>query len=86
MGATREQLETKLNRAAKSWTAHDVAQLEVVYTSIRRGEVTKDEEFPPPRLTSEDITNQPTAPDAGAGSQAAGEGAWPEVRRPGSGS
>lgn len=52
-GVTREQLETKLARKVASWTHHDIAQLEVIYTSLSRGEVTRDEEFPPERITDE---------------------------------
>ncbi|UBU09996.1 hypothetical protein [Nonomuraea gerenzanensis] len=54
-GITQDQIERKLGRPVARWTAQDVAQLEVIFTSLRRGEVTKDEEFPPDRVTSSDI-------------------------------
>lgn len=61
IGITADQLERKLDRPSAKWTEHDVAQLGVVYTSLQRGEVTRDDEFPPPRLTATDI---PPAVDA----------------------
>ncbi len=54
IGVTRAQLEARQGRKAAEWTAQDVAALGVVFASIRRGEVTKEEEFPreaaPPAL------------------------------------
>lgn len=45
---TEQQLEQKLDgRPSRTWTAHDVAQLGVIFNSIRNGEVSKDDEFPP---------------------------------------
>jgi hypothetical protein len=55
-GVTVEQLEQKLGRQAAKWTAHDVAQMLVTFTSINRGEITIDEEFPSQRVTAAEIT------------------------------
>ena len=55
IGVTVDQLEAKHGSSGK-WTAHTVAQLGIIYTSIQRGEVSKDEEFPPARVTAEEIT------------------------------
>lgn len=47
IGVSREQLARKMARAsADALTAQDVATLGVVFKSIRRGEVSRDEEFP----------------------------------------
>ncbi|MFD0347286.1 hypothetical protein ACFQ0M_17005 [Kitasatospora aburaviensis] len=46
VGVTVDQLEQKVTRPVDKWTDHDVAQLQVIYNSIDRGEVTRDEEFP----------------------------------------
>ncbi len=55
LGVKLDQLERKLGRASDRWTDHDVAQLTVTWRSLQRGEVTIDEEFPPPRTTVEDL-------------------------------
>lgn len=55
IGVTVDQMETKYGPSGK-WGAHTVAQLGIVYTSIQRGETTKDEEFPPTRVTADEIT------------------------------
>lgn len=63
IGVTQDDITRKLGRPAGKWTAHDVAQLGVVYTSIQRGEVSRDDEFPPDVVTAEEITA--SAPPAG---------------------
>lgn len=54
-GITRDQLESKLGRKTDQWTHHDIAQLEVIFTSLQRGEVTREEEFPAERITEEHL-------------------------------
>lgn len=49
-------LVRKIGAPTDRWTAHDVAQLGVIFQSISRGEVTKDEEFPPEVVSGEQIT------------------------------
>lgn len=46
LGIGRPQLERKIGQPVERFTAVDVANLLVIYQSLRRGEVTKDEEFP----------------------------------------
>jgi hypothetical protein len=58
LGVTVPQLETKLGAPSAKWTDQDVAQLRVIRQSLMRGEIRKDEEFPPPRVTAEEITGQ----------------------------
>jgi len=55
IGVVMDQLEQKLGRAGDKWTELDVAQLGVTFKSLQRGEVTKDEEFPPARVTAAEI-------------------------------
>jgi len=47
IGITREQIEKKIGVPADKMTALDVANLGVAFNSIRRGEISKDEEFGP---------------------------------------
>lgn len=75
-GITRDQLEAKLNRKVASWTHHDIAQLEVIFTSLQRGEVTKDEEFPPERITEEALAPQPAKKPAPPPEEAAADQEW----------
>ncbi|MCI4045099.1 hypothetical protein [Streptomyces sp. TRM75563] len=56
IGITADQIETKLGRKSDKWTDVDLGQLQVIFQSIQRGEVTKDEEFPAPRVTTDEIT------------------------------
>lgn len=55
IGITIDQLERKLGRDSAKWTDLDAAHLGVTFTSIQRGEVTKEEEFPPERAATADI-------------------------------
>jgi hypothetical protein len=53
---TADQLEQKVGRPREQWTDHDLAQLTVLFKSLRRGEVNVDDEFPPQRVTAAEIT------------------------------
>lgn len=53
-----EQIEQKLGRKRDKWTDLDLGQLELIFSSIKRGEVTTDEEFAPQRVTAEEIAAQ----------------------------
>jgi hypothetical protein len=44
---TRAQLERKIGRGTADWNEHDVASLQPIYSSIQRGEISRDVEFPP---------------------------------------
>lgn len=65
IGVTADRIEAKLTRPSGKWTEHDVSQLLVIFRSIQQGEVTADEEFPAPRVTTEEITGA-TGAKAGA--------------------
>lgn len=45
LGVTVPQLVRKLGSPADKWTAHDLATLTVIYRSLQRGEIRKEEEF-----------------------------------------
>ncbi|MGW6121467.1 hypothetical protein ACWFRF_20665 [Nocardia sp. NPDC055165] len=45
IGVTASQLEAKLGRSSNIWSGHDVGQLGVIYSSIKRGETTVGDEF-----------------------------------------
>jgi hypothetical protein len=57
IGVTRQQLESKIGRPSGEWTEHDVTELGVAFKSIRAGEVTKEDEFPPARVTAAEISS-----------------------------
>lgn len=78
---SRAQLETKVGRPTGQWTARDVADLEIVFGSLNRRELTVEDEFPQPRVTTEEITSRPTpAPqpetEEEAAKRAAAEASW----------
>ncbi|MGH3680594.1 MAG: hypothetical protein ACRDT2_10155 [Natronosporangium sp.] len=92
-GITLDQLEQKLGRDAEAWTEHDAAQLSLIMGALHRGEVTLQEEFPPARVTADEITAQqppagqadpPPAPDVDEQPGPATED-WPDVAEPGTG-
>jgi len=71
MGVLAGQLEQKLGAPQSKWTAYDLAQLTVIYRSLKRGEVRVEDEFPAARaatVTAAEITSQPS----GVGAPAAG--------------
>lgn len=78
IGVKAKQLEEKIGEPSGRWTEFDVAQLGVIFQSIQRGEVRKEEEFPPPAATADEILAArkaaPVDPDAEAAAQAFGEG------------
>jgi hypothetical protein len=76
LGVTADQVEQKLGRERDRWTDHDLAQLAVTFRSLQRGEVTRDEEFPPPRVTADEIAGPAPVP-------VEGDESWPEAARPG---
>ena len=60
VGISAEQLETKTGRAIPKWTEHDVVQMGILFKSLQRGEIIKDEEFPPARVTAAEISGRPS--------------------------
>jgi len=93
LGVTVEQLEeNRSGRPSGKWTNLDLGQLSIISESIRRGEVTIEEEFPPQRVTAAEIlrqhTEQPPTPAPAAEQQTPATeqaGRWPAARQPGSG-
>jgi hypothetical protein len=57
-GIVVEQLERKLDRKRDAWTEHDVAQLAVIYKSLDRGEISREDEFPAAQVTGAEIAGQ----------------------------
>lgn len=55
INVTEDQLTLRLGRPRAEWTPQDLASLEVVFMSIRRGETTADEQFPRQRVTASEI-------------------------------
>lgn len=64
-GVTQEQLQKRLGKSAEDWTAGDVADLELLFQSLKKREISKDEAFPP---VADDSTSTPEP--AGAARQA----------------
>lgn len=87
IGVTVDQIEEKLGRGSDKWTNIDLGQLQIIYQSIDRGEVTRDEEFPQQRVTAAEIHQQATQKAAAAApdSAEAASASWPAARQPGSG-
>lgn len=54
----REQLEDKVGAPVDEWTHADVTDLEILYGSLARKEITRDEAFPPRRTTVEELTGE----------------------------
>jgi hypothetical protein len=64
LGVTADRIEARFERESGKWTEHDVAQLLVIFKSIQRGEVTSEEEFPAPRVSTDELTGGKTAKPA----------------------
>lgn len=64
IGVSEQQLAAKVGRPSAVWTALDLAPLTVIYQSIKRGETTRDDEFPPEQLTvnAAELTPPPATP------------------------
>jgi hypothetical protein len=58
LGISETQMEEKAGRPTAKWTARDVAQLGVTYTSLQRGEIDRDEAFPQSRVTAAEVTGK----------------------------
>jgi hypothetical protein len=87
LGVTVEQLEENRGRKSEKWTNLDLGQLQIIAESIRRGEVTVDEEFPQQRVTVAEIKQQHTEQPPASTTAAPDEGntQWPATRQPGTG-
>ena len=69
---TREQLEERVGRPVDEWAHTDVTDLEILFTSLARREISRDEAFPAPVVAAEDLIGEegrgwrgphPSAPD-----------------------
>ena len=93
IGVKTDQLERRVGRSKARWDEHDVAQLGVIFNSIRRGEISVDAEFPRARVTAAEITGETgdtkpeQDPSNGAdlyeGADPEQDPEWPEVTQPG---
>jgi hypothetical protein len=83
---TVAQIETRIGRKRGQWTAADVADLRIVFSSIQRRETTVDDEFPPPVVTAAEITgtskSSAPAPASDWVQEAADGQDWPEAAQP----
>lgn len=70
LGVTVRQLETERGRDSSDWTAHDVAELGVLYRSLERREITVEEAFPSVRVTADEVEQQEQRAVAAAREQA----------------
>jgi hypothetical protein len=61
LGVTRGQLETHAGRPTAQWTELDLSDMLITYRSLRTGEITRDEAFPPAVVTVAEIVR--AAPD-----------------------
>lgn len=64
---TAAQLETKVGRKRGYWTPSDLADLSVIGSSLKRGEIRVEDEFPQEHLKAKDITGTPATPPANLG-------------------
>lgn len=64
IGVTVVQLEVKAGRKRREWTAAEVAELGVVFTSIHRNETTAAEEFPVAPVTADEVAHTTPTPAA----------------------
>lgn len=82
LGVPVERLEQKLGRDRAKWNAYDIAQLRITHRSIERGEIAVDDEFPQPRVTVEEITQQTSPTSAANGADTAPPADEPRVYAP----
>jgi hypothetical protein len=66
LGVTIDQLEAKVGRRRPQWTGQEFATLDVLFSSLRRNELTVEEAFPREdrRLTVADVAEPEPAPPA----------------------
>ena len=86
LGVTVRQIEDRVGRKRGQWTAADVADLSVVYSSIRRGETSVAAEFPDRVTAAELIAQAAAAPTPAAPAELPpADDDWPTVATPGGG-
>lgn len=57
-----DQIEAKLDKKRAQWNVNDLARMLVVFQSLSNNETTRDEEFPPKRVTASEITGAKDQP------------------------
>lgn len=62
LGVSVDQLQDKIGRKRSAWQPGDLAQMTIVYTSIKRGEITKDDAFPAKLITADEVFSQAQDP------------------------
>lgn len=82
VGITLAQLERKVARPRAEWTEQDAGELQVIYQSVYRGDMSRDEAFPPEHISGAEITaNRGEKKDpAPAPDQVPAD--WPEAAQP----
>ena len=78
---TREQLEQRVGAGVDEWTHADVTDLEILFGSLSRKEISRDEAFPPKPVTASELAGKPAtkrSPKA-APSQESPEGVDPDT-------
>lgn len=89
VGVSIQQLERKVGRPRAEWDDSDAGELQVIYQSVYRGEMTRDEAFPPEGVTAAEIKAQrgskpdtkpePTPVEPSTADEPT---AWPETAQP----
>lgn len=64
---TLDMLERRVGAPRDRWTASDIASLDVLFRSLKRREISREEAFPPDPMTPDDIDNSDPGSD------------WPDV-------
>ena len=79
---TIAQLEAKVGRKRSAWTAGDVAEMAIAYTSVTRDGIPSAELFPVDRVNAEDITRQARHSGKPASEEpSTDESGWPETQQ-----
>lgn len=82
VGVNVKQLETKVGRPRQKWDEQDVAKLGTIFRSVDRGEIARDEAFPPEHITGADITAQRGQQQETKQSASDEPPMWPEAVQP----
>lgn len=71
IGVSPERMEQRLGRPRDRWNAVDLAELTITFQSISRGERAVEDEFPPQRITVDEITAPAPPPPPAAATEPA---------------
>lgn len=58
LGVSAEQIEQRLGRPRSAWRPIDIGNMQIVYMSIKHGEVDRDEAFPTRRVTAAEVFSE----------------------------